>query len=73
MDTKFQSTAVQNIFNLGNDTKTNDPVEAVDKFMEREFEEILKHDTDPHPTIFIPEFHLYHCFPYVMKYFHLSK
>ena len=44
---------------MGNGRLAKSPSEGAQLFMEREFPEILDHQTTPHPIVFIPETYLF--------------
>ncbi len=50
----FQGSKSKSVYNLGNDDIEKKVSVAVDKFMRREFQNILDHDRVDHPVIFIP-------------------
>jgi hypothetical protein len=47
-------------FDLGNSRLTTNLAEAASIFMQREFEEICKHASEPHQILFVPERYLFH-------------
>jgi hypothetical protein len=51
---KFQSSKINYYWNLGNGKEEADVSVAVNAFMRREFSNILDHDKQDHPVLFIP-------------------
>ena len=47
------------VYNLGNEYHTNDAEEATQKFLEREFPELLKCEIAKHEILFVPDTFIY--------------
>jgi hypothetical protein len=46
-------------YNLGNDESANNEIVAIELFLNREFPEILKRESEPHNVIFMPDSYIY--------------
>ena len=47
------------VYNLGNGYRTNNPEEATQKFLEREFPELLNCQSAKHDVLFVPDTFIY--------------
>ncbi len=56
---KHENNEIKFMYNLGNDFHTNNPDEASEHFLRREFPEILESTTNSHDVIFVPDNFIY--------------